>query len=292
MQARNSVILVGSDARARSIFGAGVASGHVELREAATTSLALSMAESRPPDLFVIAVDDADTAITGIRTLRQTCPQAKVIVLCGDAGASSVLAGLREHAFSFLRSPWTVSDAREAISRALSLNDWEDGIEVLSANPDWVSLRLRCRRLTAERVLQFLTQLRVDLSPEERDSMATAVREILLNAIEHGGAMNPEQWVKISRIRTAWVVLYHVEDPGPGFSLDDLPHAAVSNPPAQPLAHTQRRMAMGLRPGGFGILVTRGLVDDVIYSEKGNEVILLRRLEPAAPAAHNRNPVP
>lgn len=35
-----------------------------------------------------------------------------------------------------------------------------------------------------------------------------------------------------------------------------------------------------MRPGGFGILVTQGLVDDVIYSEKGNEVALVRHLEP------------
>lgn len=91
--------------------------------------------------------------------------------------------------------------------------------------------------------------------------------------------MNPNQRVRISRIRTARVVVYHLEDPGPGFSRDDLPHAAVSNPPGQPLAHIERRLAMGLRPGGFGILVTRGLVDDVIHSEKANEVILLRHLD-------------
>lgn len=279
MHGRKSVILVGSDARARSIFGQGVAAGLVELRETATGAEAVLMAEVRPPDLFVLALDDADTAISGLRAVRERIPEAKVVVLCGDQAASTVLAGLREHAFAFLRSPWTVSDAREAISRALSLRDWEDGIEVLSARPEWVSLRLRCRRLTAERVLQFLTQLQVDLAAEERESLATAVREILLNAIEHGGALNPDQWVRISRIRTARVVVYHVEDPGPGFSPDDLPHAAISNPPGQPLAHAERRIAMGLRPGGFGILVTRGLVDDVIYSEKGNEVILLRHLD-------------
>lgn len=279
MHGRKSVILVGSDARARSIFGPGVASGLVELREADTSAAAVSMAETRAPDLFVLALDDADTAISALRALRERIPKAKAVVLCRDQAASAVLAGLREHAFAFVSSPWTVSDAREAISRALSLHDWEDGIEVLSARPEWVSLRMRCRRLTAERVLQFLGQLLIDLSPAERHNMATALREILLNAIEHGGGMNPDQWVHISRIRTARAVLYHVEDPGPGFSLDALPHAAVSNPPGQPLAHSERRIAMGLRPGGFGILVARGLMDDVIYSEKGNEVMLLRYLD-------------
>jgi hypothetical protein len=39
---------------------------------------------------------------------------------------------------------------------------------------------------------------------------------------------------------------------------------------------------MGLRPGGFGILLTRKFADDLIYSEKGNEVILIKYLEPVA----------
>ncbi len=46
------------------------------------------------------------------------------------------------------------------------------------------------------------------------------------------------------------------------------------------MAHAQKRSEMGMRPGGFGILVTQGLVDDVIYSEKGNEVMLVRHLKP------------
>lgn len=281
MHGRKAVILVGPDDRARALFGQGVASGLVELREAPSIEEAIRLADVRSPDLFVTAFPDAETSTDGLRLLRGAHPAAKVVVLCGDSPVASVLGALREHAFAFLRAPWTVSDAREAISRALSLSDWEDGIEVQSARPEWVSLRLRCRRLTADRVLQFLTQLRIDLSAEERESLAAAVREILLNAIEHGGAMNPDQWVRISRIRTARLVVYHVEDPGPGFSFDNLGHSAVSNPPGQPMAHAERRAELGMRPGGFGILLTRGLVDDVIYSEKGNEVILVRHVEPA-----------
>jgi hypothetical protein len=31
-----------------------------------------------------------------------------------------------------------------------------------------------------------------------------------------------------------------------------------------------------MRPGGFGILATKGIVDELIYSEKGNEVLLIK----------------
>ncbi len=34
---------------------------------------------------------------------------------------------------------------------------------------------------------------------------------------------------------------------------------------------------MGMRAGGFGMLIARQLVDDVVYSEAGNEVLLIKR---------------
>ena len=38
------------------------------------------------------------------------------------------------------------------------------------------------------------------------------------------------------------------------------------------------RAEKGLRPGGFGLLITRQIVDEMIYSERGNEVILIKHL--------------
>ena len=42
-----------------------------------------------------------------------------------------------------------------------------------------------------------------------------------------------------------------------------------------------------MRPGASGILMTKKLVDDLIYNEKGNEVLLIKYLDPpgAAPEA-------
>jgi len=73
--------------------------------------------------------------------------------------------------------------------------------------------------------------------------------------------------------------LCRVKDPGDGFSLEELQHAAITNPPDDPLRHSLVREAQGLRGGGFGVLMARSLVDDLIYSEKGNEVLLVKYLE-------------
>jgi hypothetical protein len=55
-----------------------------------------------------------------------------------------------------------------------------------------------------------------------------------------------------------------------GFSLDDLQHAAVANAPDAPARHLEIRTEKDVRPGRFGILLTRNLVDQLIYNEEGN----------------------
>ena len=42
---------------------------------------------------------------------------------------------------------------------------------------------------TADRILQFLREMGTDLPHSERENIATAFREILLNAIEHGASI-------------------------------------------------------------------------------------------------------
>jgi anti-sigma regulatory factor (Ser/Thr protein kinase) len=34
-----------------------------------------------------------------------------------------------------------------------------------------------------------------------------------------------------------------------------------------------------LRPGGFGVLLARNSVDELIYNEKGNEVVLVKYVD-------------
>jgi anti-sigma regulatory factor (Ser/Thr protein kinase) len=80
-------------------------------------------------------------------------------------------------------------------------------------------------------------------------------------------------------VRTKRTIVYHIHDPGEGFSREDLKHAAISNPPEHPTAHMEIRMAENLRPGGFGMLIASHSVDEVIYSQKGNEVILIKHFD-------------
>jgi anti-sigma regulatory factor (Ser/Thr protein kinase) len=117
-----------------------------------------------------------------------------------------------------------------------------------------------------------------DLAEDDRDSLMTAFREMLMNAMEHGAGFDPEKVVSVTAIRTDRAIVYHFRDPGTGFTPARLEHSALSNTGADPIAHLEHRAEMGLRPGGFGILVVKQIVDEMFYNERGNEVVLIKRL--------------
>jgi anti-sigma regulatory factor (Ser/Thr protein kinase) len=83
--------------------------------------------------------------------------------------------------------------------------------------------------------------------------------------------------VRIAYLRLKRMLLYRIADPGMGFRLEELQHAAVSHPD-DPTAHIVAREEKGLRPGGFGILMAQSLVDELLYNEARNEVVLVKYL--------------
>jgi anti-sigma regulatory factor (Ser/Thr protein kinase) len=124
-----------------------------------------------------------------------------------------------------------------------------------------------------------MSSLDATLAPDVREVTAYAFRELLLNAIEWGGKLDPNRKVRIACLQTKRMLLYRIADPGPGFDIDDLPHAAISYPD-EPVAHMNVREEKGLRPGGFGLLTVKASVDELIYNEKRNEVVFVKYLSP------------
>ena len=187
--------------------------------------------------------------------------------------------GIRGNAFSLFSRPFEAELVCKMVRHGLQVHQWSDDIELLSALPEFFSLRIRCSLDTADRLVQFCKEMPVELPEEERDEVGDAFREMLLNAIEHGGKFNPADWVRVSRVRTNRTLVYHIQDPGKGFLREEMAHSALTNPTDDPIAHMQHRTEQGLRPGGFGMLIVRRLVDEVIYNERGNEVILIKHLD-------------
>ena len=98
-------------------------------------------------------------------------------------------------------------------------------------------------------------------------------------AAREPGECDRQKYVEISYVRTRRAVAYRIKDPGEGFSLEAIPHAAVMNPPDDPLRHMAYREAQNLRPGGFGVLLARNSIDELLYNEQGNEVVLVKYID-------------
>ena len=151
-------------------------------------------------------------------------------------------------------------------------------VEVRSALPGWVCLRMAPEMDLRRIVVDFFRSYMHSLSSELRDQLCTALDELVGNALEHGGRFHPRCGCELTYIRTARMILFQIRDAGPGFDLNGVPHAAVNNPPDDPLRHAATRAEMGMRPGGFGILLVKRIADDLIYNEQGNEVVLVKYL--------------
>jgi anti-sigma regulatory factor (Ser/Thr protein kinase)/DNA-binding NarL/FixJ family response regulator len=229
---------------------------------------------------FDVLITDPETTIEEdlalIEEVREIRPGVKTIVLAPHATPEEVIATLKARVFVCMGAPFEAEEIARFAAEALSDADWRTDIEVLSAQPHWVSLRANCRMLTAERVVSFLRELCSELPEQARDDVMMAFREILLNAVEHGAAFNQHKVVEVSAVRTERTIVFYVRDPGSGFRRDAIAHAAVANAPGDPAAHIEHRDEMGMRPGGYGILLAQGIVDELMYSEVGNEVLLIK----------------
>jgi CheY-like chemotaxis protein/anti-sigma regulatory factor (Ser/Thr protein kinase) len=210
--------------------------------------------------------------------LRTRKARPRVVVMTSDDTPETLLKAVREQAFRYVHKPVETTALLTTVREALESPETPH-IEVISARPEWLELVVPCTREAAERIRPVMAHLVATLDPAVRESTAYAFRELLLNAIEWGGHLDPNRKVRIACLRSKRMLMYRIADPGPGFSLDDLPHAAVGQSPDTPIAHMEVREAKGLRPGGFGLLTVRAAVDELLYNEKRNEVVFVKYLD-------------
>jgi CheY-like chemotaxis protein/anti-sigma regulatory factor (Ser/Thr protein kinase) len=209
--------------------------------------------------------------------LRRTKARPRLIVMTSDEAPQTLLEAVREQAFRYVHKPVEALALLQTVREVLKATALPP-VDVISARPEWVELVVPCTREAAERIQTVMAQLDADLPSELRDSIGYAFRELLLNAVEWGGRLDPKRTVRIACLRTRRMLLYRIADPGAGFKIDELPHAAIGQASGDPIAHVQVREEKGLRPGGFGLLMVRASVDELIYNEKRNEVVFVKYL--------------
>ena len=274
---QKAALVVGSEPELAAEVSATLPGWSVE--RVVSNRAALEVVETRPFDLIVTGENTSGKAdVELLREIRRVWPHTRLIILTNESTSADVIDSMRERAFSYFTKPFLPASFAAMLRLATEEQCWDDGIEVLSATSEWIQMAARCDKKTADRLIQFFREI-IDLPESERDAVAYAFSEMLMNAIEHGGKFDPTQYVEISYVRAKHVVMCRIKDPGQGFSLEEIKHAAISNPPHEPLRHQAYRDAKGLRPGGFGMLITLNLVDEMIYGEHGNDVLLIKYLD-------------
>jgi DNA-binding response OmpR family regulator len=275
---RRKAAVVDADRQVIGVLSSVLNSEEWSVVNVADNAEVLKLVQHQPVDLIITGARTSGSEdVNLLRKIRGLRPHIRLIILTDESTPADVIASMRAGAFSYFSSPFSNESLIEMVRSAVAEPAWDDGIEVISATPDWISVIVRCDTGTADRLVQFFQEI-ANLPDPEKNNVAMAFRELLLNAMEHGGKFDPEQYVEISYVRTRKMIMCRIKDPGEGFSLEEIKHAAINNPSYDPIRHVLFREKQGLRPGGYGVLIAKHLVDELVYGEKGNEVLLVKYL--------------
>ena len=195
-----------------------------------------------------------------------------VIIVTARSLEEDVLKGLRVGANYYLTKPFNVDQLQHAVEHVIA---GREELERAGASGE-VHFQLKSDRQNLEELNRLLGSLFhfTPLTEDQVYQLTAAVREMGNNAIEWGNRNNTDSPVTVTYRIDPEKVTIVIRDTGEGFDRTNLPHAAHEDDPA---AHLDVRSARGMRMGGFGIFMTKGLVDDLQYNEAGNEVRLVKR---------------
>jgi DNA-binding response OmpR family regulator len=183
-------------------------------------------------------------------------------------------AGVRVGANDYLRKPFTPDELYDVMDKAL---EWHEE-HLKKGTHGEITFDIRSELTYLQQANDMLADLfaHTPLTDRQIKDLKQAVMEMGGNAIEWGHRKNTDLVLRLTyRIDPTSITLI-IQDQGPGFNPGNLPHAASDE---DPIGHIELRNELGLREGGFGIMLARGLVDDFRYNERGNEVTIVKRFD-------------
>jgi DNA-binding response OmpR family regulator len=185
--------------------------------------------------------------------------------------------GIRVGANGYLSKPFTPDQLFDAVDRAMA---WRKEHEQLGTAGE-INFDIRSEAAYLSQVNDLLSDLfaHTPLTERQIKDLRQVVMEMGGNAIEWGHRKNADLVLTIVYRISSDAVTLIIRDQGPGFDPAKLPHAASDD---DPIGHLDIRNDLGIREGGFGIMLARGLVDEFHYNDRGNEVTLIKRFEPNA----------
>lgn len=275
--ARKQLLIVDDDPSVHDFVAHALRAQSLDIVCCQTAGEGIKLLAGRSFDVILLDLGLPDIhGLEVMSRLRQMGGSFRIIIITADDTPESLLRAIRENAYEYLRKPFTASELSDLVIRSLNTKP-EPSIEVLSAKREWLELSIPCTRDSAERIEHFVRQLDADLALDLMEPVAQAFRELLMNAVEWGGGLDPSRRVRISCLRTPRMLFYRIADPGPGFRFAGLTHCALVHPEGA-LGSSAVREQKGVRPGGLGLVMVQAIADDLLYNEVQNEVVLVKYL--------------
>jgi DNA-binding response OmpR family regulator len=245
---------------------------------------AVSWTRTHQPDLILLDLMLPDVqglqVCEDLKLDRETNRIPIIMVTALDQHQDKV-RGLQVGANYYLTKPFTVEQLNKAIHDVFS---WREELQRHGAEGE-IHFQLQSDTQYLEELNHLLASLFLfsRLSQAQIKQLTMAVRELCVNAIEWGHQNQIDRILTVIYRIDSEKISIVIRDEGPGFDPNNLPHAAQED---DPVSHMMVRETLGLREGGFGILLARGLVDQMQYNETGNEVRLVKNFPPVSPATH------
>jgi DNA-binding response OmpR family regulator len=209
-----------------------------------------------------------------------------IVMVTARSQPEDKVRGLQVGADSYLTKPFTLDQLDGAIRHAFA---WRQDLRRRGTEGE-ICFKMQSATQYLEELNHLLGSLFLysGLSQAQVRQLTMAVRELGTNAIEWGHQKQVERIITVTYRIDPEKVTILIRDTGPGFDPSKLPHAANDE---DPISHLMVREMLGIREGGFGILMARGLVDDLSYNETGNEVRLVKYFK-SRPEAASESPSP
>ena len=242
----------------------------------------LRMARTLNPSLVLLDLMLPDTNGFDIcRELRgnQETWRMPIVMVTALSDEANRRRGFRVGANAYVTKPYGARELYNGIAQAQS---WRADLDRERMHGE-IHVVLNSDTAFLQEVNEFLTGLNegTPLNQDQVMQLRQAIMEMGQNAIEWGNQHRSDALVDITYRVYADRIVIVVRDQGKGFDRANLPHAAT---PDDPIAHMDIREKLELREGGFGMLISRGMVDELRYNDAGNEVTMIKRFPPRTEA--------
>lgn len=239
----------------------------------------LAMARRLLPTIILLDVMLPDTDGFDVCRRLRSDPSTRalpIVMVTALSDSPNRQRGYRVGANAYVTKPYDPEDLYKAIAVAV---EWRRNLDRGRMHGE-IQVELNSESPLLVEVNEFLTSLcrETPLAPEQIAQLRQAIMEMGQNAIEWGNQHRVEELVAITYRLFEDRVEIVIRDQGAGFDREGLAHAASAD---DPMAHMDVREKLGLREGGFGMMISRGMLDDLCYNARGNEVTLIKRFAPA-----------